>query len=518
MPTYSEIMSGGVLSDGETFLTQNKKFFPDGIEILTSGSATTYIYWSQSFSWDVIREINAAITFSWDVGEQPLYFYRILYCCSYTNPNGNLGYNGITANSPNYEAGGCNVTGISNPDPTCASLPQKQFMIQNMVARDVPDLCKQLGIQGYNWKICKVERWSRPVDPTLPDPNPNCNVLEEIPLDGFSQCIEFNIQTETLVDISADVFLNELFLTYTGSGAAYVGGEALAAITAGGTTPTTSNFVYVSLGGSTTFAGSANVTSTWNNSLLVKMQMKIFMTLEEAFFGDNANVPAIVAPTGVVLTNCNLCTALPTNLYIHHNLNNEGLLSGFLKRNGFVFSEYLPLLYSNRLVSWVSQQHYTGVSSNNQTDEYWRFTFEFSCVDEVAAEPTDSFVIKLAISILRKSLLTVEDSETKIVVVFPSADLCGAVRNFRDDLQFSLNTQTGFITITPAMTPQTSVLYDGIGLFKSKYWSANPNLKLRISTSSTFATVAREDLTFILPNSVTNVQVNGSFVATNLNT
>ena len=518
MPTYSETMSGGVLIGGIAGLTATKKYFPSGIEILTGGSASAFIAWSQSFSWDIYQEISSSISFSWDVGEQPLYFYRILYCCSYTNPNGNLGYNGITANSPQYEEGGCNATGIQNPDATCASVPQKQFMVQNLAARGIPDLCKQLGIQGYNWKICKVERWSRPFIPTVPDPNPNCNVLEEVPLDGISECIEFNIQTETLVDISVTVYINELFLSFVGSGDVYSGGSANAAITAGGTTPTTSSFVYASLGGSSTFGGSATVTSTWNNSLLVKMQMKIFMTLEQAFFGDNQDVPAIVAPTGIVLTNCNLCTALPTNLYIHHNLNNQGILSGFLKRNGFTFSEYLPLLYSNRLVSWVSQQHFTGTSSTNVGDEYWRFTFEFACVNEVASEPTDSFVIKLAISVLRKNLLNDEDSESKVVVVFPSVDLCGAIRNFRDDLVFSLNTQTALVTIKPSMTPQTVILYDGIGLFKSTYWLANPNLNIRLSTSSVFSKIARQDLTYILPNSVTNVQQEGAFVPVNLNT
>lgn len=514
MPTFLETMSGGVSISGTPFVTAVKKYFPTGLVITTGGSATAFIAWSKLFTFDIVTDVTSTISFSWNVGQQPLYFYRVVWCCKYTNPEGNS-----VANPPsslNNELGGCSQTGISNPDPTCSNLPQKQFMLQNVLARDVPDLCKQLSIQNYNWQICQVQRWSRPVDTLVDDPNPDCNVLEDISLDGYTECILFNVQTNALIQTEIEVFLTSIFLNYTGDGIILTGGSADAGITAGGVTPTISLFSFASVGGNTHFGGSAIAASNWNNSLLTKIIAQTFMTLEEAFFGAT-EAPTLAAPVGTIFTNCSACTALPTNLFIHQNFNNPSVLQSFLKRNGFSFDSPLSFLYSKKLNSWLAHQHFTGLGEDNINNEYWRFAFEFSCVDEIAAEPTDSYVIKFAISITRKNLATQYDSDTKIIVVFPSYQLCGIIKNYRDDLMFSLNVLTGLVSVVPAITPQSVLFADGIGIFKSSYWLTNPNLKIRISTSDIIRSSNTQDLSYILPQPVTQFQEGGNFVPSSNN-
>jgi hypothetical protein len=505
MSIFSETMDGGVLIDSSADLTAIKKYFPDGIVVTTGGTADVYLAWYHSFSWDVYNDISNSISFSWNVGLQPLRYYRVLYCCQYTNPEGNASaISSGTASTP--ESGGCPVTGIQNNDPKCTSVPQKQFMIQNVISRDVPDLCNELAKNNLNWKICSVQRWSRPVDPTEPDPNPECNILEDIPLDGIPECAQFNLNTDSFVSIGATATLIESFYKYIGDGIVYTGGSADAAIVSGGTTPTVGSFVYSSLDGILILSGSASIFSSWDEDLVAKAGLTAFISFEEVFFGDSADVPIIVPPVTTIYTNCTSCTALPSNLYVHHNFNNPSLLYSFLKRNGLSLPDVLPFLYNDRLGTWVSHQHFKGTSDDNVYDESWRFTFEFGCYDEIAAEPTDSFVIKFAITIVRKNLQTNMDFDTKLLIVFPSRDLCEVIRNFRDDLIFSTNTKTSLTTSPSGISTETVLVYDSIGIFKSSYWYSNPNLKIKISTSDTIVTTNRKDLSFILPAPSTQLQ------------
>ena len=514
MPTYSETMSGGVKINGIAELTATKKYFPSGLVVTTGSEAESFIFWHQNLLWDIVTNIDSSIEFEWNVGQQPLHYYRVLRCCEYTNPEGNAGAgtgpNQITPESPNYEAGGCATTGMQNSDPTCAKLPQKQFMLQTVIARDIPDLCNELAKQNYNWQICKVQRWSRPVDPTEPDPNPECNILEDISFDGVPECMQLNLQTNAVTYTEVTTILTELFYKYTGSGTVLAGGKADASIVTGGPTPTIAKFSYTSSGGSTKFGGTALISSTWNNSLLTKILATTFLTIEEAFFGAQED-NAIAAPTKTINTNCVLCTALPSNLFVHHNFNNPSVYQNFIRANGFTPPTYLSFLYNERLESWLAHQHFTGFSSTGDGNELWRFSYELSCVNEVGGEDIDSFIIKFAISILRYNITNSLDYETKIIILFPSADFCGLIRNFKDDLIFDLNTATGLVTNT-ILTPQSIMINDGIGIFKSSYWVKNPLLKIRISTSSSNQTLARKDLSFILPQSVTQIQENGNFV------
>ena len=508
MSIFSETMDGGSLIDGVAGLTAIKKYFPDGAVITTDGTADVYLAWYHSFSWDVYNEISNSISFKWNVGLQPLRYYRVLYCCKYTNPEGSGGSGGSGGSEP----GGCSVTGIENNDPICASIPQKQFMIQTVIARDESDLCYELAKNNLNWKICSVQRWSRPVDPTLPDPNPECNVLEDVPLDGIPECAQFNLISDSFVSIGLTATLIETFFAYIGDGIVYTGGSADAAIVSGGTTPTVGSFVYSSLDGILLLSGSASVGSSWDQNLLAKAGLTAFISFEEVFFGDSANVPIVVPPVTTIYTNCASCTALPSNLYVHHNFNNPSLFYSFLKRNGLSLPDVLPFLYNDRLGTWVAHQHFKGISDDNVYDENWRFTFEFGCYDEIAAEPTESFVIKFAITIVRKNLQTNMDFDTKLLIVFPSRDLCQAIRNFRDDLIFSTNTKTNLTTSPTNISTKTVLVYDSIGIFKSSYWYSNPNLQIKISTSDTVVKTARKDLSFILPASNTQLQQGNIFV------
>ena len=121
-------------------------------------------------------------------------------------------------------------------------------------------------------------------------------------------------------------------------------------------------------------------------------------------------------------------------------------------------------------------------------------------------------MIKFAITIVRKNLQTNMDFDTKLLIVFPSRDLCQAIRNFRDDLIFSTNTKTNLTTSPTNISTKTVLVYDSIGIFKSSYWYSNPNLQIKISTSDTVVKTARKDLSFILPAPSTQLQQGNIFV------
>jgi hypothetical protein len=57
--------------------------------------------------------------------------------------------------------------------------------------------------------------------------------------------------------------------------------------------------------------------------------------------------------------------------------------------------------------------------------------------------------------------------------------MCNQSSGFR--AKAHLDTQSQFVTLTPASTVYQIVLFDQIGLFKTSFWLSNPTLEINIS-------------------------------------
>lgn len=186
-----------------------------GITRLT-GSATLdfELVISQPFTWSTRTSITIGQDFRWNTGSSTLYYYRILGGC--VKPS-------------------CDKTKIDGNDEVCnSSTSNGQRFIQIVAATSVSDLCTKLKEKGltypHTWPIKSVSRYTRPVfsdDIEAEEASGidhSCVELVEESLSGLLECLELILDETVYLNLSANVFVQEMFLSYNGSGNIYLAG------------------------------------------------------------------------------------------------------------------------------------------------------------------------------------------------------------------------------------------------------------------------------------------------------
>ena len=488
--------SGGVEIAGESTVSERMVYHSDGGPLLTGGAASFIVrlFFEQEIYWNIDQLIVVDQRFSWVTGLQPLRWWRVQGACNFPTAAGS----GLPTGD--QFPGGCDVMGIQTDDTKCVGAIGKQQFIQQILARTASEVCEKLRESKLNWQITGMKRWSRPADPALVQTQEqegtaeSCNKLEDVPYQNLPACLEYTLQTTAITHIRATTILFETLHSYTGTGTLRTSGNAETVILSGGTTPTVASFNYESNGLIIETGGSATVTSSVDVDRLTEMIITTVLE-ENIVFAIQDNLPAIVIPTESVATGCGTCSAMPVQLFLQNNLSNPGVLYNFLQRNGYTLPRIVTLNYSSRLETWVSHLHYNGIADN----ESWRFSFELGCVTEYGAESTGTPTIKFAISIVRKDLNTNSDYDTRIVVLFPSAEFCSTINNLLEDFVFSVDVKTLFVKTPSSVEPLTVLVYDQIGIFSSTYWAANPKLNFRLTSTSGSTVEEKLSLTPFLP-------------------
>jgi len=493
--TYGSLASGGSVGGGEGGLTVGYSYFPDGGEILTGGEALTSfsLIFDLELLWQTRATIEIDREFSWNTGLLPLRWYRVQGCCVFPTAAGD-GLGGESGQS-----GGCDVTGIQTDDSKCVGAIGKQQFIQNLVGSSVSDICQQLTDSKLNWEICSIKQWSRPADGRLVPPDDQCNTLTEVPYCEIPECLNFCIHTNSIVNIGVTTYVIEAFASYVASGGAIIGGEAITSIVGGGDT-NQSSFYYASDGGEVLTGGLALTSSSWDSELLTTIGVTTYIANLEAVFGAGTDGPDLDLPTSVIGTTCGSCDSIPVVLNLFHNLANESILMNYLQRNGLEFPNPLPMHYSARLQSWVANFHMTGTSDDNLGNiESWRFSFEWSCVSSFGGDELGSSSWKFSMLAVRKNEFSGVDFDTRALIIFPPEQICLTNQNLGFDFSFKFNTATKFVSNDSDIVPNTTLLTDGIGLFKSRFWARNPNFTIRLSRSNVATNVQRQDIYPIFP-------------------
>lgn len=189
------------------------------------------------------------------------------------------------------------------------------------------------------------------------------------------------------------------------------------------------------------------------------------------------------------------CLAIPMFVTLEHNiLARNNIFVQFLSRNNFFMSRTIELSHNVPNDSWQANFHYSGLSSDSNTEEKWDFVFELQCTNKMGGIEIGRSIWKLAISIFRENLTTGEDFDTRILIGVMPESICDTSAN---ELEFdvSLDTQTNVATITPeGAVVYQSTLFDNIGLFKTSSWESYPELVLSISQSGFSEPQKRVDL------------------------
>lgn len=183
------------------------------------------------------------------------------------------------------------------------------------------------------------------------------------------------------------------------------------------------------------------------------------------------------------------CSDLPMFLILNHGLYNANILKEFLKRNNLSLEDSVTIRYKSRSNSWQTVKHLNGFGTDGILIEKWNILFDLCCFEDVG----DSYW-KLLMSI-KRIISNNEDFETKFLLDIPNNVSC--VNN-------NLNMNIKYDSFSDDFYVNNNLLastlnYDEIGLFKSRFWTNNPNFVIKIGPQTTYRSDPTINLRPIFP-------------------
>lgn len=170
------------------------------------------------------------------------------------------------------------------------------------------------------------------------------------------------------------------------------------------------------------------------------------------------------------------CTELPMFLILNHGLSNANILKEFLKRNNLSLEDNIAIRYKSKSNSWQTVRHLRGFGTDGILIEKWNIVFDLCCFQDIG----DSYW-KLLMSI-KRLISNNEDYETKFLLDIPNDVSC-----VNNNLNMNIRYDSFFDEFYVNNNLLTSTLnYDEIGLFKSRFWTNNPNFVIKIGPQTTY--------------------------------
>ncbi|MEO0206148.1 MAG: hypothetical protein ABIL22_05695 [candidate division WOR-3 bacterium] len=175
--TYTHTATGGALAGGFHRITET--FGGGGLITISGdvGSPKIILYIDQGIQFHTKAAIDMTLALEWDSGQLPLRWFRVEGCCRFPTPEGDGAAEG---GGPKDQLGGCDV--IPFEQPSCkggGGANQKVMSFINIVARNPAEVCEKLREAKWEWTICKMQRFSRPVLNEDVSPSDECNKLED---------------------------------------------------------------------------------------------------------------------------------------------------------------------------------------------------------------------------------------------------------------------------------------------------------------------------------------------------
>jgi hypothetical protein len=182
-----------------------------------------------------------------------------------------------------------------------------------------------------------------------------------------------------------------------------------------------------------------------------------------------------------------------------HNLEFGSIFREFLTRNGYAIPQSFPLFYNKRSDSWQGTLHYNGVSADNLNNfESWRINVDWGCTSQYAENDLSSPVWKFSLLFVRRNTTTNLDFDTRLLILFPSEEICLTADRDGLDFSFQFDTKRNTVSTRENIIVDVVNLYDNVGLFRSNYWIKN-KLNITISEDYIVENLEKTDITFIIP-------------------
>jgi len=202
----------------------------------------------------------------------------------------------------------------------------------------------------------------------------------------------------------------------------------------------------------------------------------------EVIFGA-VNVGTILTSSDVIATSCGEgCINLPLEIDMKHNLLQSNKLTQFLARNGLAMASFSTLDYNVVNDCWQSNLHFKGIG-NSGTIETWNIVFELQCSSFIAGTELGSSMMRFGISVTQKNLTTGEDFDTRVMSIFNPSAVCKKEVKLIFKLTIDSNLKSTFVE--PEGVVQDTVVHDNIGLFKTEFWTENPDIIINVSEIGT---------------------------------
>lgn len=394
--------------------------------------------------------LDCSISFTWDDGQGPLLWYRVV---------------------------GCHNT-----------------FLQYVVASNLTSLFQQLNTVNLPDPICEIGVFSQPADNRYVTPN-EPDVLIPIPISVVNGLAPYlTLQSNVITGMGMTCSASIVYGIYTGGGSAVIGGSATTSTS--GTTGSPNQYIgsgSIIVGGSATTVLNVNVGYETNMGMHTSVQ-----NLNIVFSNKNNNPNVLTNSTNTITVDCLNCLPLPLVLQMTHNLNLSAIFIDFCNTNGIIVPVTIPMYY--KVGSWQATMHYTGYSSVNQSNqEYWRFACDWSCVNTLNGVQLGTSVWQFGITVLRKNITTGVIANTKINLVIPPDNVCVNTVAQSFDFNFKINTQLGTFITKTNIVPYVLLINDNIGLFKSSAWVNNPNISIDIAQNPALPQYTRQSIFNIFP-------------------
>ena len=411
------------------------------VSMTISGSAETNQGFStdQDIIWDIDALVDETIEYEWET-TPVLYYYRIEGEC--------------------VNEARCDNTGFLNDDLYCISNGQKFILV--VAATDLADLCLKLKDEKslnppWNWPIKSIKKFSRPVyrsDAAIQVANGvdhDCNFLEEVPFYEIPECLDFNVKYVVYEDMAIE--------------------------------ESTSDYEFV-------------VPLDLQYSSLIDLKISGSGSVYYDGFIDtfDPNKPKsrdIILENGLLdwgMNNVNVCGCNGLSLYydFEQNISFGNELSEFLNKNGFVIPSILPIRFSGLSNSWKSNHRFVKGS------EVWNVLFDWGCANQVGGYYLDTPFWKLTVHIKKQKGSL--DKETKILFTFGNNAPC---KNGSIDFNIKINHKTKSVATNFQSNIENNIIFDEIGLFKTKYWS-NKLINFSIKDSTEIVSLTYQDISSII--------------------
>lgn len=213
------------------------------------------LYFPLSTSWDINANIYSFKTLTWDVGDLPNFWFRVMGDCQPVK---------------------CPTSPVEYPQ-RCESM----FMTM-VLATSPKEVCEKLARSNFVWRITEMSRFTTPASNAVAEQmdaagliDIDCNKLVPVPHCQYSECLPFCLGGDATIEMGMDMQVYDAFFQYEGTGGIHLSGSAgtsrpdsivgSGGISMGGAADVKSSQYYGVGEGGIIISGAAGVTSTQYN-------------------------------------------------------------------------------------------------------------------------------------------------------------------------------------------------------------------------------------------------------------